>query len=208
MNRYQAFGIHFLISLMIFVVLVALVFTYWFPGILADADSSWEQMLLVIAGVDLVLGPMLTLIVFNPQKKSLKFDLATIACVQIAVLAYGVFTMHNTRPLALYSSFPKMGFEILYAHETNNTLKEFLSGRDDKLFFYNQESKAGSVGPGKHKDLFPKHLKAINSAHVSDFQQWTQAQDIQFDSNGLHTFPILTGNRITLDRNGAIQPAP
>ena len=62
MNRYQAFGIHFGISLMIFIGLVTMVLFVWYPGVLREVDSSWQQALIMIAGVDLVLGPLLTLI--------------------------------------------------------------------------------------------------------------------------------------------------
>jgi hypothetical protein len=31
---------------------------------------------MILLGVDVVLGPLITLIIFNPKKKSLRFDLA------------------------------------------------------------------------------------------------------------------------------------
>lgn len=138
LNRYQAFGIHFLASLVIFALLTALIFFYWFPGILRVADPSWQQILMVIAGVDLVLGPALTLIVFNPTKKSLKMDLSIIAALQIAALAYGSYTVHNTRPLALSLSLPAAGFEILYNDKVTAELADFVKQNPatDKLYIY------------------------------------------------------------------------
>lgn len=53
-------------------------------------------MLLVI---DIVLGPALTLIVYKPQKRSLKFDVATIVVLQLCALAYGVHTLFAGRPV-------------------------------------------------------------------------------------------------------------
>jgi hypothetical protein len=52
-----------------------------------------EGLLLLMAGIDIVVGPLLTLIVFKAGKKGLKFDLALIALAQAAFLAYGVWTI-------------------------------------------------------------------------------------------------------------------
>lgn len=202
MNRYQAFGIHFLISLSVFVGLVILVFSYWFPGVLADVDSSWERMLLVIAGVDLVLGPILTLIVFNPAKKSLKFDLATIAVLQIAVLAYGVYSMHSTRPLGLYMSLPQMGFEILYADKVNKDLKLYLADRPEQLFFFNKTQETKAFGPKYLKDLHPENLIPINVENADAFVAYIEAGGLNFDDQDRAQFQVFSGNPITLDKTG------
>ena len=47
------------------------------------------MLILLMIGVDVVIGPLLTLIVFDPKKKHLKFDLVVIAALQLAALAYG-----------------------------------------------------------------------------------------------------------------------
>ena len=48
--------------------------------------------------VDVIVGPLLTFIVFKKGKKSLKFDLGFIALLQIAALIYGSYTVYNGRP--------------------------------------------------------------------------------------------------------------
>jgi hypothetical protein len=45
----------------------------------------------------MVLGPLLTLIVFRPGKPGLKYDLALIALVQTAALSWGVWTVYDQR---------------------------------------------------------------------------------------------------------------
>ena len=55
----------------------------------------------VLIGVDLVLGPLLTLIVYKEGKRGLKFDLAFIASVQLVALFYGAGTLHAERPTYL-----------------------------------------------------------------------------------------------------------
>ncbi len=60
-------------------------------------DGGWTVFRLILA-VDLVLGPMLTLIVFRRGKVGLKRDLSIIAAVQLGALAFGVTTMLQHRP--------------------------------------------------------------------------------------------------------------
>ena len=111
LNRWQAFGIHLGISLVIFIVLLGLIVFSWYPGVFFNFGGM--QGIKIVAGVDLVLGPMLTLIVYNAAKKSLKMDLAIIALIQISALTYGVWTVHQQRPYAQVLSYD--GLHILTA---------------------------------------------------------------------------------------------
>lgn len=96
-NRWHAFAIHIAISLIIFFTLLAIIIFLWFPGVLIEMGGY--QGIKIIAGVDIVLGPLLTLIVFNHKKKSLKFDLTVIASIQIAALIAGIYLTYQQRPL-------------------------------------------------------------------------------------------------------------
>jgi hypothetical protein len=75
----------------------ALIFFLWYPHPYFLAAGAW-QVLRVLIGVDLVLGPLLTAIVFKPGKRGLKFDLAVIALIQLAAFVYGVTTIYLGRP--------------------------------------------------------------------------------------------------------------
>jgi hypothetical protein len=55
-------------------------------------------LLFIMSGVDVCLGPLLTLCVFKAGKKSLKFDLAVIGLLQTAALSYGLYVMFEARP--------------------------------------------------------------------------------------------------------------
>lgn len=100
MSRVQAFLIHLGISLSIFGVLAYLVVTVWYPDFFFETDGGWQGLRLLL-GVDLVLGPLLTLIVYRAGKPGLRFDLSVIGVVQFACLAAGVWIVHGERPLAL-----------------------------------------------------------------------------------------------------------
>lgn len=97
MSRLYASGIHFLISLIVGLGLLALCWFIWYPAPMLMAIGGHEIFLLIV-GIDVVLGPLLTLIVFKSGKKSLKFDLTTILLLQIAAMAYGVSTLLEARP--------------------------------------------------------------------------------------------------------------
>lgn len=101
--RWKAFGIHLAISLMILAGLLYLLFFIWFPDYLFDTDGGW-QALRVIAGVDIVLGPMLTLIAANPQKTAavLRRDFAIIALIQTLALGGGTWLAWDNRPQAVF----------------------------------------------------------------------------------------------------------
>ena len=100
MSRWKAFGIHLLISSVILLVLLAIIMWVWFPGILFSVDGGWTGLRIVI-GVDLVLGPLMTLVVFNTDKPELKYDLAAIGIFQFACMAAGMWIVYSERPLAL-----------------------------------------------------------------------------------------------------------
>lgn len=62
-----------------------------------SAIGGYEIFFLIV-GIDVVLGPALTLVVFNPKKKWLVLDLAVIAVVQMSAFLYGVSTLLEARP--------------------------------------------------------------------------------------------------------------
>ena len=87
-SRWQAAGTHFLICVAIAVVVVVLMLEVWYPRPLFEAAGG-NGLLYILVGVDVILGPLLTLVVFKAGKRGMKFDLAAIAAVQVAALIYG-----------------------------------------------------------------------------------------------------------------------
>lgn len=97
MSRGRAFLTHLAASATIVGSACAIIFLVWYPHPYFIATGAWS-VLRVLIGVDLGLGPLLTLIVFKPGKRGLKFDLAAIALVQLAALVYGVTSIYQGRP--------------------------------------------------------------------------------------------------------------
>jgi hypothetical protein len=134
LNRYQAFAIHIAISLVLFFILLTFITQSWYPGILFDTGNGWKAIALIV-GIDLILGPLLTFIVFNPNKSSLKFDLWVIALVQAAALAYGTWTIHSSRPLAI--AYINTSFITFYANAENALeIKDRVSALNTRQLFY------------------------------------------------------------------------
>jgi hypothetical protein len=100
LNRYSAFAIHLAISLVIFAILSAIVVFVWYPDFFFTTDGGWQGIRIIVA-VDLVLGPLLTLIVYKHGKPGLKLDLACIGVFQAACLVGGVYIVQSERPIAM-----------------------------------------------------------------------------------------------------------
>lgn len=97
-NRFYAFGIHVLFSFLLLILALLLVFKLWYPAPL-DQAMGVTEIFWFILGVDLILGPLLTFVVFNPKKKELKRDLIIIIVIQIAAYIYGLYTVAQGRPV-------------------------------------------------------------------------------------------------------------
>lgn len=96
MTKTKAFLIHLGISTVIYLVLLYLIVFIWYPQPFFAADGGWQGIRLV-TGVDMVLGPVLTLIVFKAGKPGLKFDLTLIGLLQLAALSWGTWTVYDQR---------------------------------------------------------------------------------------------------------------
>ncbi|NVK30566.1 MAG: hypothetical protein HWE20_06155 [Gammaproteobacteria bacterium] len=97
--RAKAALIHFAGSLLVFAAVI-LLFIYWFPGGLLKNAGGYDGLKL-IAMVDVVLGPVLTLLVCKPGKPGFWRDFSVIAGLQIVALGYGLYSSNLARPVAL-----------------------------------------------------------------------------------------------------------
>jgi len=104
MSRWKASGIHLAISAALLSVLLAIIILLWYPGILFSVDGGWAGLRIVV-GVDLVLGPLLTLVVFQAGKPSLKFDLTCIGLLQGVCMVAGMAIVYSERPVALVLAY-------------------------------------------------------------------------------------------------------
>ncbi|WP_395788422.1 hypothetical protein [Aquimonas sp.] len=116
MSRWRAFAIHLAISLLIIGGLAFGLFYLWYPPHLlgfAKADTLFG----LVAGIDIIVGPLLTLIVFKAGKKSLRFDLAVIALLQLLFLGGGLWTVWTSRPVFIVAAIDR--YELVFANEVD-----------------------------------------------------------------------------------------
>ncbi len=114
MNRFTASAVHLAISVTIAAAVFAGLYFLWYPDELFNVAGG-RQLFFLIAGVDVVLGPLVTLIIFAPRKKGLKFDLAVIGTLQLAALLYGLGVLYVSRPV--YVVFVQDRFELMRAND-------------------------------------------------------------------------------------------
>lgn len=94
--------IHLSGSLLVAALAGVLMFAFWYPFPYRELAGGRELFLLVVF-VDIVLGPLLTLVLFAPSKipKELWRDLTIVVVLQLCALGYGVWTVWQARPLFL-----------------------------------------------------------------------------------------------------------
>jgi hypothetical protein len=110
-SRWRASGIHLSLSAVVGVVAVAIMLLAWYPDEYFRI-SGGSMLVLIMVGVDVGLGPLITLVVFDPAKgRRLLFDLAFIATVQLAALLYGAYIMFVARPA--YAVFVTDRFDVI-----------------------------------------------------------------------------------------------
>ncbi len=117
--KLKAAGFHLLVTLLVALCSGILVFQIWFPGSLSSMLGGTELYRLVLI-VEICLGPLMSLVIFNPQKprSELIRDYSIIGVVQIVALVYGLFSVAQSRPVIM--AFVKDRIEVISALELDD----------------------------------------------------------------------------------------
>jgi hypothetical protein len=114
MTRIKAATSHLLISATLSAIVICLLLLGWYP-----LPFFWAlgglMLLALIVGIDVVLGPLMTLILFNPKKsrRELALDLSLIAIVQLSALCYGLHSGYVSR--LVFNVFDGKSFQLVQA---------------------------------------------------------------------------------------------
>lgn len=175
MTRWKASAIHLALSVLVLCTIAALIVWRWYPPALFHMAHA-DKLLLIIAGVDVVMGPLLTLIVYKQGKKSLKFDLAVIALLQLAALGYGLNTVWQSRPVYMVAMAGR--FRLVFANELDAADLRQASDRFRSLPWLTIETVAAlapddpkerqhllfmTLDTGKDLDRMPKYYAAFEA---------------------------------------------
>jgi hypothetical protein len=114
--RFRAFGLHVLGSATVLTLVLGALYLGWYrwPGWYLTGALKVAPMLV---GIDLMLGPLFTLLIASPAKPRaiLARDIAVIVAVQLGALAYGASVLWKGRPL--YYAFSEDRLQIVQASE-------------------------------------------------------------------------------------------
>jgi hypothetical protein len=112
--RLRLGGIHLIWSLAVALLAAALVFGLWYPAPYRTLSGGLHLFSLLVV-VDVMLGPLATMVVSKLGKsaRAWRTDVALIALVQCAALGYGLWTLHQARPV--YMAFELDRFRVVHA---------------------------------------------------------------------------------------------
>jgi hypothetical protein len=115
-DRARAAGIHFGLSLAVAALAALLVFGLWYPYPYSHISGGRGLFALVVT-VDVVLGPAITFAIFDRSKgwRLLRMDFLVVGLLQLAGLAYGLYTVQLARPVHMVFEYDR--FRIVHAVE-------------------------------------------------------------------------------------------
>lgn len=157
-TRYSAFSYHLFLSLIFFLAIFSIMYFFWFPGALFYAAGGVEGIK-IIAAVDMILGPVITLIVYNTKKthRELIRDLSIILAIQLSCLSYGVYVIHKSRPVSAV-----LVFDTFYTQKKQDYIDQALPAEYIDQFHSFIGTKLFYVETAENKeDFLMKHVEAL-----------------------------------------------
>jgi hypothetical protein len=128
-EKFLATSVHFAVTLLLTGIAAAIIFLVWFPDPMQTMIGGTELFLIVV-GVDLALGPLMSLVIFNSRKsrRELVIDYSIVGVIQIVALVYGVMVVAGARPA--YYAFDKDRYEIVSAVDITD--KELAAAKESQ----------------------------------------------------------------------------
>lgn len=166
--KLRAASIHMGISGTVFLVFLYLILVEWYPPPYFSTDGGWKGVQIMVL-VDMVLGPMLTFIIFNPRKsrKEIMLDLSVVAVLQLGALMWGSYTVYSQRPIAAIEwegTLRSLTIESLHAQKKDRgDLQQFGAGPRPVI---HAEPPRDAEQMGKMMDLF------LNKDIAAEYQFW------------------------------------
>jgi len=122
MTKLKAALIHFAISFLFVLGFILFLCGFWYKNLFFVSGVIEPLKLLVL--VDVILGPILTFLVYKKGKKTLKMDLSVIVLLQLSAFVYGAFTIYSGKPSwVIYNGNQ---FELVYEREVGDQLEHLV----------------------------------------------------------------------------------
>lgn len=115
-DRLKASVIHCTLSMGVALLAALLVFGLWYPNPYREISGGRELFMLVVT-VDVILGPLITLAIFDRRKSwvTLRRDLVIVVLLQFSALGYGLWSVAIARPVHMVFEIDR--FRIVHAVE-------------------------------------------------------------------------------------------
>lgn len=113
-SRFTASGLHLVISAAIATAILIAMKLVWYPYPYFEAIGAGGLILILVA-VDVTIGPLITLIIFDRKKPELKRDMSIVIFLQLMALVYGIHVVFVARPV--YAVFNVNSFDLVVASE-------------------------------------------------------------------------------------------
>lgn len=173
----------------------------WFPEPFLQLDGTWRA-LVILAVVDMVIGPLLTLFLVSSKKnnRELMVDMILILTIQISALSYGLMKIEQERVWAIvhldgmFNLVPKK--EILAEQLTENYELPKYKGiyyamvlNDDLLLNAQEDNNLIYYSPNRYHRLSWQKITKVTIPY-NDLPL-----DIKEKYNSKHIFKFLSGKR-------------
>lgn len=177
--RVKYFFSHLLISLVIAGASLFLIFKIWYPTPLHIALGVGGLAIMLLA-IDVILGPLLTLVLAKEGKKGLKTDLIIIGIIQLSALFYGLYSIDKGRPVAI--AFDVNRFEPVLKHSiqgdnNKNIIQEYAQAQQRAI-------PVVAIRPAKDEQELAERmqkeleLNILSSSDPTLYQDMAQSIDI------------------------------
>lgn len=155
---------HLIVSVIFSLIASILVFFVWYPYPFGEISGGQELFRTIII-VDIVLGPLLTFILFNKKKsrKELFFDLSVVGVMQVAALSYGLWAVSVARPIHVVFEYDR--FRVIHASEIS---EELLKQSKIKIPLFSLSGPTYiSLRPMKDSEQFDLTFQAFSGVEIS-----------------------------------------
>lgn len=112
--KFRAFLFHLTVSLVLAGLAAWLVFGLWYPYPYREISGGRELFFLIVS-VDVIMGPLITFVVFNPAKSRREkiLDFGVIGLLQTGALLYGLWSVAQARPVHMVFEYNR--FHVVHA---------------------------------------------------------------------------------------------
>lgn len=211
--KLKAAAVHAVCTVVVGIVSAALVFKFWFPEGSAQFSGGTELFFLIL-GVELCLGPLMSLVIFDPLKSKTQLfrDYAVIGIVQSLALSYGLYSTFSAR--LIYKVFVVDQFKIVAARDLDPKDLISASTEDFKVLPFRglkticvsfpesvtEKSELLFSGlAGKDIELFPKYYRECrdgelikNARQAKELSQLLNRKNDSLEQYGLDELAVFS----------------